>query len=118
MVFIFIVILSTFRVIHVLNKRLRSKFYVGSEFDIIHLKKTEGCIGRKVVSITMMMKTIVRIFKVKKTSIIFYQIAPREFSLKIKLVFFHWSLSGNNFSLNFLGDNHLEVAGSILTAGE
>ena len=32
------------------------------EFDKKHQKKAEGCIGRNVVSITMKMKTIVRIF--------------------------------------------------------
>ena len=36
-------------------------FYVGSEFDMKHLKKAEGHIGRNIVSMEMKMKIIVRI---------------------------------------------------------
>ena len=53
-----------------LNKGISSKLCVWTrEFDMKHLNKAEGRIGQNIVSITMKMKTIVRIFALHRRNL-------------------------------------------------
>ena len=49
------------------------------KFDLKHLKKAEGYIGQNVVSVTMKMKTIVQIVKVKTFSRFISEIKKKYF---------------------------------------
>ena len=58
------------------------------EFDMKHLKKTEECIGRNIVSITMKMKTTVWIFEVIKIIKLYLRNLDRFTTVRIFL--FTW----------------------------